>query len=212
MSERRTASARRTASRTIALTSSGGLLALALPATAATAAPGNACDNRSQQHLRQAAAMRDARGRPRAPGRLPEDRRRQRRPGLPGHAGRGHRGLRRRASTTSPACCEDAGYDGHARPGDVRLPLPVDAAAADAVRGHHESGAYTGSGSGDVSGKVIPVDLNLTGTRRRPAAARRRTSPGSTSPVRTTSRSSSAGRAASGSRRRTPRPPGPRRS
>ena len=47
MSERRTASARRTAARTIALASSGVLLALALPTTAATAAPGKACDNRS---------------------------------------------------------------------------------------------------------------------------------------------------------------------
>ena len=41
---------------------------------------------------------------------------------------------------------------------------------------------------GDVTGNVIPVDINLTGTGRPPAGARRRTSPASTSPARTTSR------------------------
>ncbi len=61
------------------------------------------------------------------------------------------------------------------------------------VNAVYETGTFTNSGDGDVTGNVIPVDINLTPPRaHRPVAARRRTSPVWTSADPTISRLSSA--------------------
>ena len=105
--------------------------AFALPAAATSAPPG--CAEPHEQHLREAARLRDGRGCARAPGGVPADRRRQRRRALSGHARRRNRRDTRRASSTSPRLLEDAGYNVTLdRVRRSQFEFPVDPPPADA--------------------------------------------------------------------------------
>ncbi len=92
------------------------------------------------QH-QEAARVRHARGRPRAPGRAPGDRRRQRRDAGGGHAGlRGERRLRRRAD-------DGRRLQRHAQQLPVRLrPAVRRCEQLTPVAATYETGAFTGSG------------------------------------------------------------------
>jgi Zn-dependent M28 family amino/carboxypeptidase len=164
VSERRTASARRTASRTIALTSSGVLLALALSATEATAAPGTACDTRNnntyaelldcvtlegvREHMEVFQQIADASQDP--------DYADSRAAGTEGY----------QASVDYVAgLLEDAGYTVTLDPVTFRFSFPATLRQLTPVAADYPTGMYSGSGSGLVEGAVIPVDINLTGTR-----------------------------------------------
>ena len=59
----------------------------------------------------------------------------------------------------------------------------ADSAAADAGERHVRNRRVHRHGHGDVTGNVIPVDINLTPPRGPPAAARPPTSPGSSRPA-----------------------------
>jgi Zn-dependent M28 family amino/carboxypeptidase len=164
VSERRTTSARRTASRTIALTSSGVLLALALPATAATAAPGNACDNRSNntyakllecmtregvvEHMEAFQKIADNSTDPVY--------KNSRAAGTEGYA---------QSVDYVKGLLEGAGYQVTLDPVPVTFFFPSKLTQTASAEAEHPNAIATGSGFGTVSGSVIPVGVNLVGDR-----------------------------------------------
>jgi Zn-dependent M28 family amino/carboxypeptidase len=164
VSERRTASARRTASRTIALTSSGVLLALALPATAATAAPGNACDNRSNNtyaKLLECVTLDGVLDHERAFQKISDN---STDPVYPNSRAAGTEGYADSVKYVSDLL-KDAGYTVTLDPVEITFNFPAVLRQLTPVQGEYETGVFTGSGSGTVQGQVIPVDINLTGDR-----------------------------------------------
>jgi Zn-dependent M28 family amino/carboxypeptidase len=60
---------------------------------------------------------------------------------------------------------EDAGYDVTLDPVDITFNFPATLTQLTPVEADYETGVFTGSGSGEVTGNVIPVDINLTGDR-----------------------------------------------
>jgi Zn-dependent M28 family amino/carboxypeptidase len=60
---------------------------------------------------------------------------------------------------------EAAGYDVTLDPVEFEFNFPVVLRQLTPVAATYESGAFTGSGDGEVEGPVIPVDINLTGDR-----------------------------------------------
>lgn len=163
MSERRTRSARTTARRALALSTGGALVALALPATA-VAAPGNACEKRAnnsydkllecvtlegvQEHLAAFQEIADNSTDPDYPG--------SRAAGTDGYAD---------SVEYVAGLLREAGYTVTLDPVPVTVNFPAELRQLTPVEEEYETGVYTGSGSGEVSGPVIPVDINLTGDR-----------------------------------------------
>ncbi len=163
--ERQTASARRTTSRAIALGGSGLLLALALPATAASAAPGgNACENRNNntyakllecvtldgvlEHQRQFQKIADN----------------STDPDYPGSRAAGTDGYDDSVDYVA-GLLREAGYEVTLDPVDVTFSYPAVLRQLTPVAAEYETGLFTGSGSGAVEGNVVPVDINVTGDR-----------------------------------------------
>jgi hypothetical protein len=60
---------------------------------------------------------------------------------------------------------KDAGYDVTLDPVEFDFQFPAELRQLTPVEATYETGAFTGSGSGEVTGQVIPVDINLTGDR-----------------------------------------------
>jgi len=60
---------------------------------------------------------------------------------------------------------EDAGYEVTLDPFDFTFVFPAFLQQLTPVNEEYETGAFTGSGSGDVTGTVIPVDINLVPPR-----------------------------------------------
>jgi hypothetical protein len=60
---------------------------------------------------------------------------------------------------------EDAGYEVTLDPVEITFNFPATLRQLTPVQAEYETGVFTGSGSGTVQGRVIPVDINLTGTR-----------------------------------------------
>jgi hypothetical protein len=60
---------------------------------------------------------------------------------------------------------KDAGYEVTLDPFEFRFAFPALLQQLTPVNATYETGAFTNSGSGDVTGNVIPVDINLTGDR-----------------------------------------------
>jgi hypothetical protein len=161
VSERRTASARRTASRAIALASSGVLLALALPATAATAAPGKACDvrdNNTYAKLLECVTLEGVREHQAAFQAIAEDSRDETYPGTRAAGTEGY------ADSVAyvQGLLEDAGYTVTLDPVPFRFSYPPLLQQLTPTQGTYTTLAFSGSGSGRVEGGVIPVDLSLT--------------------------------------------------
>jgi hypothetical protein len=59
----------------------------------------------------------------------------------------------------------DAGYDVTLDPVEITFNFPAELRQLTPVAAEYETGVFTGSGSGEVQGRVIPVDINLTGDR-----------------------------------------------
>ena len=109
-----------------------------------------------QQHLREAPRVRDGRGRPGAPGGVPEDRGQQRRPVLPRHPGRRHRGLcgqrrlRRRAA-------RGRRVRGDPRPGRVRVHVPGGRCPSSRrTRRTTRAAPSPAVATGEITGQVVP--------------------------------------------------------
>jgi hypothetical protein len=60
---------------------------------------------------------------------------------------------------------EDAGYEVTLDPVEATFNFPAVLRQLTPVTADYETGVFTGSGSGTVEGRVIPVDINLTGDR-----------------------------------------------
>jgi Zn-dependent M28 family amino/carboxypeptidase len=60
---------------------------------------------------------------------------------------------------------EEAGYDVTLDPVEITFNFPATLRQLTPVQAEYETGVFTGSGSGTVQGRVIPVDINLTGDR-----------------------------------------------
>ena len=58
----------------------------------------------------------------------------------------------------------DAGYEVTLDPVDVTFNFPAELRQLTPVQADYETGVFTGSGSGEVEGNVIPVDIDLTPT------------------------------------------------
>jgi Zn-dependent M28 family amino/carboxypeptidase len=164
VSERRTASARRTASRTIALTSSGVLLALALPATTATAAPSKGCETRANDtyaKLLQCVTLEGVRQHQAVFQQIADDSKDE---SYPDSRAAGTEGYQASVDYVAGQL-EEAGYDVSFTKVTFEFQFPVVLQQLTPSAGTYESGAYTGSGAGDVTGTVIPVDLALAPPR-----------------------------------------------
>jgi hypothetical protein len=59
----------------------------------------------------------------------------------------------------------DAGYNVTLDPVEITFNFPAELRQLTPVQASYETGVFTGSGSGTVEGRVIPVDINLTGDR-----------------------------------------------
>ncbi|WP_345207820.1 M20/M25/M40 family metallo-hydrolase [Fodinibacter luteus] len=59
----------------------------------------------------------------------------------------------------------DAGYQVTLDPVEITFNFPAELRQLTPVTADYETGVFTGSGSGEVEGNVIPVDINLTGDR-----------------------------------------------
>ena len=137
-----------------------------MPGQAASAAPGDTCVNRANntyQKLLECVTLEGVRAHP---GGVPEDRRQQHRPGLPGHACCGHRRVRGQRRGGVADLLRDAGYEVTLDPVEITFNFPAVLRRLTPVAAEYETGVFTGSGSGTIEdGNVIPVDINVVGDR-----------------------------------------------
>ena len=140
------------------------LAAALLPAEAASAKPGNACDRRNNntyaklldcvtvegviEHLTAFQAIADAN----------DD------PYYPGTRAAGTEGYDASADYVA-GLLDDAGYEVTLDPVDFEFHFPAVLNQLTPVTASYATGVFTASGSGTVEGQVIPVDLNLVGDR-----------------------------------------------
>jgi Zn-dependent M28 family amino/carboxypeptidase len=140
------------------------LSAALLPGQAAAAAPGQACANRTnntydkllgcvtlegvREHQAAFQAIADANDDPFYPG--------TRAAGTEGYA---------QSVEYVAGLLRDAGYDVTLDPVEITFNFPATLRQLTPVNAEYETGVFTGSGSGTVEGRVIPVDINLTGDR-----------------------------------------------
>jgi Zn-dependent M28 family amino/carboxypeptidase len=154
----------RVSARTAVVGILGLIVAGLVPVQAASAAPGNGCDNRTnntyskllecvtvegvREHQAQFQKIADASDDPVYPG--------TRAAGTQGYA----------ASVDYVAGqLRDAGYRVTLDEFEFEFVFPALLQQLTPVNATYETGAFTGSPSGDVTGNVIPVDINLTGDR-----------------------------------------------
>jgi Zn-dependent M28 family amino/carboxypeptidase len=137
-----------------------GTIAL-VPGTTAQAAPADACDTRNNntyrklldcmtvegvlEHMQQFQTIADANDDPYYP--------RTRAAGTEGYAD---------SVDYVAGLLKDAGYDVTLDPVEFQFEFPALLQQLTPVNAKYETGTFTGSGSGDVTGSVIPVDINLT--------------------------------------------------
>jgi hypothetical protein len=139
-------------------------LAMLLPASAAVAAPGEACDRRAnntyqkllecvtlegvREHQAQFQKIADAN----------DD------PFYPGTRAAGTEGYDESVEYVA-GLLREAGYQVTLDPVEITFNFPAVLRQLTPIQAEYETGAFTGSGSGAVEGRVIPIDINLTGTR-----------------------------------------------
>ena len=159
----RTRTTRRLTRRALAVTTGGLLLAVGVPATAA-AGGGNGCENRNnnsydkllgcvtlegvQEHLDAFQKIADNSGDPVYPG--------TRAAGTTGYA---------QSTDYVAGLLEEAGYQVTRNPVEITFNFPAELRQLTPVAATYESGVFTGTGNGTVEGRVVPVELNLTGDR-----------------------------------------------
>jgi len=153
-------------SRPVAATAAMGLLAalvpLALPP--AQAAPADACDKQSNNTYQKLLECIDAKGVMehehafQAIADANDD------PNYPGSRAAGTAGYADSVEYVQETL-EAAGWNVTLDPVDITYQFPVVLRQLTPVNAEYESGAFTGSGFGTVTGNVIPVDINLTGDR-----------------------------------------------
>jgi hypothetical protein len=142
----------------------GLLLAMLLPAPAAVAAPGNACDTRANntyQKLLDCMTLEGVREHQAALQKIADN---STDPVYPGTRAAGTDGYADSVQYVA-GLLREAGYDVTLDPVEITFNFPAVLRQLTPVEADYETGVFTGSGSGRVEGQVIPVDINLTGDR-----------------------------------------------
>jgi hypothetical protein len=154
--------------RLAALGAVAALIAATLPAlvgsAGAVAAPAVACDNRnnnSYQKLLECVTLEGVREHQAAFQQIADD---STDPVYPGTRAAGTDGYADSVEYVS-GLLEDAGYNVTLDPVDITFNFPAVLRQLTPVQAEYETGVFTGSGSGEVEGQVIPVDINLVGDR-----------------------------------------------
>jgi hypothetical protein len=131
-----------------------------LPATAAVAAPGGACENRNNNtydKLLECVTLEGVREHQQA---LQDIADKSDDPVYPGTRAAGTEGYAASVEYVS-GLLEDAGYEVTLDPVEITFNFPAVLRQLTPVDAEYETGVFTGSGSGTVEGNVYPIDINL---------------------------------------------------
>jgi Zn-dependent M28 family amino/carboxypeptidase len=160
MDERRRIPGRRAASRAVAAGTCGLLVALMLPTTAAAAATDGGCENRNNntyEKLLECMTLEGVREHQQA---LQDIALKNDDPNYPGTRADGTEGYDQSVEYVV-GLLEQAGYEVTRQPVEFEFAFPSVLRQLTPVEAEYETGPFTGSGSGEVEGQVIPVDINL---------------------------------------------------
>jgi Zn-dependent M28 family amino/carboxypeptidase len=164
MSDRRTGSPRRTARRAAAA-AAGGLLVAVVPAPAAVAAGGGACEHRNNNtydKLLECVTLEGVREHQQA---LQDIATKSADPVYPGTRAAGTEGYADSVEYVS-GLLKKAGYEVTLDAVDITFQFRAVLRQLTPDEAEYETGAFSGSVSGTIqNGRVIPVDINLTGDR-----------------------------------------------
>jgi hypothetical protein len=142
----------------------GLLLAALLPVPAAVAAPENACDNRTNntyQKLLECVTLAGVREHQAQFQKIADNNDDE---FYPGSRAAGTQGYAESVDYVA-GLLKDAGYEVTLDPFQFQFVFPPLLQQLTPINAVYETGTFTNSGSGDVTGPVIPVDINLTGDR-----------------------------------------------
>ncbi|GAB3311267.1 aminopeptidase PaaP [Geodermatophilus aquaeductus] len=147
--------------RAVAAGAGGLLVALALPANAALAAPGgNACDHRSNNtydKLLECVTLEGVREHQAEFQKIADN---STDPVYPGTRAAGTDGYADSVDYVADLL-EEAGYEVTLDPVEITFNFPAVLRQLTPVAAEYETGVFTGSGSGEVEGQVIPIDISL---------------------------------------------------
>ena len=142
----------------------GLALAMLLPASAAVAAPGDACDRRANntyQKLLECVTLEGVREHQAQFQKIADN---SDDPVYPGTRAAGTEGYADSVDYVA-GLLREAGYEVTLDPVEITFNFPAVLRQLTPVMATYDTGVFTGSGSGTVEGQVIPVDINLTGDR-----------------------------------------------
>jgi Zn-dependent M28 family amino/carboxypeptidase len=140
------------------------LAALLLPVPAALAAPADRCERQTNNTYRKLLECVTLEGVREHQAALQEIADNNDDPFYPGTRAAGTEGYANSVDYVA-GLLKDAGYDVTLDPVEFDFQFPAELRQLTPVQATYETGAFTGSGSGEVTGQVIPVDINLTGDR-----------------------------------------------
>src|SRR4029453_6553078 len=140
------------------------LAALLLPVPAALAAPADRCERQANNTYRKLLECVTLEGVREHQAALQEIADNNDDPFYPGTRAAGTEGYANSVDYVA-GLLKDAGYDVTLDPVEFDFQFPAELRQLTPVQATYETGAFTGSGSGEVTGQVIPVDINLTGDR-----------------------------------------------
>jgi hypothetical protein len=155
---------RKGARRLAALGAAAALTTALMPGQAASAAPGAACDNRANNSYRtliDCVTLEGVREHQAAFQKIADN---SDDPVYPGTRAAGTVGYAQSVEYVA-GLLRDAGYEVTLDPVEITFNFPAVLRQLTPVEAEYETGVFTGSGSGEVQGNVIPVDINLTGDR-----------------------------------------------
>jgi hypothetical protein len=163
MRDRPHASRRRTPMRIIVAAGCASLL-VAASAPAASAAPGNTCETRANNTYAKLLDCMTLEGVREHQAQFQKIADNSDDPVYPGTRAAGTEGYAQSVEYVA-GLLRDAGYEVTLDPVEITFNFPAELRQLTPVAAEYETGVFTGSGSGTVEGRVIPVDINLTGTR-----------------------------------------------
>lgn len=156
---------RKGARRLAALGAAAALVTALVPGQAASAAPGGAsCENRANNTYQKLLDCTTAEGVHEHLEAFQKIADNSTDPVYPGTRAAGTDGYRDSVDYVA-GLLRDAGYEVTLDPVEITFDFPAVLRQLTPVADTYETGVFSGSGSGEVTGNVIPVDINLTGNR-----------------------------------------------
>jgi Zn-dependent M28 family amino/carboxypeptidase len=140
------------------------LAALLLPVPAALAAPADPCERQTNNTYRKLLECVTLDGVREHQAALQEIADNNDDPFYPGTRAAGTEGYDNSVDYVA-GLLKDAGYEVTLDPVEFDFQFPAELRQLTPIEATYETGAFTGSGSGEVTGQVIPVDINLTPPR-----------------------------------------------